>query len=150
MQARVTPGLPNNLRATASTSGAWIGSLPSGTLMTILSGPQCSGGILWWQVNANGLVGWTGELQAATYWLEPAPVVPPVATATINTSFLNVRSAPNASAYILLQVSRGQTFTVVGRRSDNRWLQISANGVIGWVNASYVVAYNVNSVPITA
>ena len=63
---------------------------------------------------------------------------------------MNVSSVSNASAYNLLQVSRGQTFTVVGRRSDNRWLQISANGVIGWVNASYVVAYNVNSVPITA
>lgn len=150
MQARVTPGLPNNLRSTASTSGAWVGSLPSGTLMTILSGPQCNGGILWWQVNANGLVGWTGELQASTYWLEPATDGTTGAIATINTSFLNVRSAPNASAYILLQVSRGQTFTVVGRRSDNRWLQISANGVVGWVNASYVVAYNVNSVPITA
>ncbi len=149
MQARVTPGAPNNVRSTPTTSGYWVGTLVAGTVMTVISGPQCNGGILWWQVNANGIVGWTGELQGATYWLEPA-TSNTGAVATVNTYFLNVRSLPNATAYILTQIQRGASYAIVGRRYDSRWLQLNVNGIVGWVNASYVVATNVSSVPITA
>ncbi|MEW6580273.1 MAG: PA14 domain-containing protein [Chloroflexota bacterium] len=71
MWGRVTPGLPNNLRAQPSLSAAWIGQIPGGGLFRVLGGPVCANNSAWFQVNYNGLVGWTMEGQGAAYWLEP-------------------------------------------------------------------------------
>jgi uncharacterized protein YraI len=68
---RVTPGLPNNVRAEPSLSGRWVGRIPAGATFHILGGPICNNGIFWWQVNYNGLIGWTGEGRYGVYWLEP-------------------------------------------------------------------------------
>jgi len=68
---RVTPGLPNNLRAQPSLSAAWIGQIPGGGLFRVLGGPVCADNTAWFQVNFSGVVGWTMEGQGAVYWLEP-------------------------------------------------------------------------------
>ncbi len=69
---RVTPGLPNNLRSQPSINGPLIGQIPGGAVFTVLAGPLCDpAGIAWWQVNYNGLVGWTGEGQGTAYGVEP-------------------------------------------------------------------------------
>jgi uncharacterized protein YraI len=68
---RVTPGLPNNLRAQPSLSAAWIGQIPGGGLFRVLGGPVCADNTAWFQVNFGGAIGWTMEGQGAVYWLEP-------------------------------------------------------------------------------
>jgi hypothetical protein len=70
---RVTtvPYLPNNIRTTSSYGGAVIGQIPAGNIFAVLSGPVCADNTAWWQVNYNGIVGWTGESNSTTYWLEP-------------------------------------------------------------------------------
>lgn len=71
---RVTPGLPNALRSQPSTNDAIsvvIGSIPGGGIFTVIQGPACGDGMAWWQVNYNGIIGWTSEGQGTTYWLEP-------------------------------------------------------------------------------
>ncbi|MFO7323022.1 MAG: SH3 domain-containing protein [Chloroflexota bacterium] len=68
--ARVTPGLPNNLRAEPSPTSAWLGRIPAGGIARVLNGPQCNQGILWWQVNYNGIIGWTGEGTGWQRWME--------------------------------------------------------------------------------
>lgn len=71
-QGRVTlTGSANNIRSTPGLTSAVIGLIPSGGVFSVLAGPQCSGGIAWWQVNFNGVVGWTAEGQGSDYWLEP-------------------------------------------------------------------------------
>jgi uncharacterized protein YraI len=55
---------------------------------------------------------------------------------------LNVRSAPSTTGSILLRVNRGEVFPAVGRNGDGTWLQINANGTVGWVSASFVVVTN--------
>lgn len=70
---RVTPGVSNNVRSAAGRSNALIGTIPSGGTFTVLSGPQCANTMAWWQVNYNGLVGWTAEGSGSDYWLEPIP-----------------------------------------------------------------------------
>lgn len=73
-RGRVTPGLPNALRSYPSkdrTISAVLGEIPAGGVFTVLSGPVCGDGLAWWQVNFDGLIGWTAEGQASTYWLEP-------------------------------------------------------------------------------
>ncbi|NWG18532.1 MAG: SH3 domain-containing protein [Chloroflexi bacterium] len=77
-------------------------------------------------------------------------VVPGGATATVNTGMLNVRAAPNPfTGAILTRITRGQMYTVIGRNADTSWLQLDVNGISGWVNARYVVAVNVQNVPVT-
>jgi len=75
-QARVTPGTPNNLRDLPPSGAAAsniIGQIPGGASFTVVSGPQCgSDGLMYWQVNFNGALGWTAEGDQGVYWLEPA------------------------------------------------------------------------------
>lgn len=70
-QAFVSDSDPNNMRAEPNTSSARVGQIPSGAFFTILSGPVCTEGYAWWQVDYNGTVGWTVEATDAEYWLEP-------------------------------------------------------------------------------
>jgi WD40 repeat protein len=68
---RVTPGDPNNLRAEPSRDSENIGSIPGGSSFIVLDGLTCADGLNWWQVNYNGLIGWTVEGADGTYWVEP-------------------------------------------------------------------------------
>ncbi len=71
-QGRVLPGLSNNFRSQPSLGGNILGQIPGGAVFAVVSGPQCSSGYAWWQVNFNGVIGWTAEGQGNEYWLEPA------------------------------------------------------------------------------
>lgn len=68
--AQVTPGASNRMRAEATTSAARIGEIPGGSVVLVLDGPVCADGYTWWQVDYDGLVGWTVE-GSDSYWLEP-------------------------------------------------------------------------------
>jgi hypothetical protein len=71
---RVTPGLPNALRSQPSRDrnfSAILGEIPPGGIFRIIQGPQCGDGLAWWQVDYQGIIGWTAEGQGTTYWLEP-------------------------------------------------------------------------------
>lgn len=71
-KAQVTPGIPNNLRSQAGESGQLLGEIPPGIPFDVIDGPQCNGGLQWWQVNYNGTIGWTAEAGSPDdYWLEP-------------------------------------------------------------------------------
>src|SRR5579871_748984 len=58
--------------------------MPHGAIVTIVSGPECSGGTYWYEVTYNGQTGWVTEGGDGEYWLEPVPgaMVTPVATVT--------------------------------------------------------------------
>ena len=81
-QARVLPGDANNVRDSASRSGALVGSIPGGGVFTVLEGPVCADGFNWWGVEYNGLTGWTVEGSGADYWVEPYTASVPTATRT--------------------------------------------------------------------
>lgn len=73
-QARVLPGLPNNVRAEPSLQGEAIGEIPGEGIFSVLQGPICGEeGYLWWQVDYDGFVGWTAEGRNYEYLLEPLP-----------------------------------------------------------------------------
>jgi hypothetical protein len=77
-QGRVTliPDEPNRLRQQPTSSSTLIGEVPPGGIFTVLDGPVCtSGGLAWWQINFNGIIGWTAEGNAGVYWLEPYTAV---------------------------------------------------------------------------
>jgi uncharacterized protein YraI len=109
------------------------------------------------QLNVNGVIGWVNSFYVTTVNLQNVPIItantqpPPVtATATVTANFLNVRSIPDpVNGAILTRISRGQTYSVVGRNAATSWIQLNVNGLIGWVNASYVTAFNLQAVPVT-
>jgi hypothetical protein len=70
---RVTPGEANWLHSDAGRIMPKIGEIPAGAQFTVLSGPVCDGaaGMNYWQVNYDGLIGWTSEGLNGEYWLEP-------------------------------------------------------------------------------
>jgi hypothetical protein len=72
-QGRVTPGVPNKLRNSPSLSGTEIGNIPGEGVFTVTGGPHCADGFTWWQVNYNGVVGWTASGSSSEDWVEPLP-----------------------------------------------------------------------------
>jgi uncharacterized protein YraI len=86
--------------------------------------------------------------------VSPPVVTPPPSptgtTVTVLAYLLNVRNAPSAATgQIIAQISRGQTFPVLGVSSDGGWFQIDDLGVVGWVSAAYVQINNEQAVPVT-
>ena len=81
IEAQVRPdGLPNNVRQSASLSGERIGQLSPGERFAIVGGPGCGDNLVWWQIEAGDLAGWTAEGQNGVYWLEPLSAPVPTAT----------------------------------------------------------------------
>jgi uncharacterized protein YgiM (DUF1202 family) len=133
-QGRVLPGDPNSLRSEASTSSDKIGVIPAGGIFTVLEGPACVENGAWWRVDYQGLVGWTGEGQDESYWVEPyipayAPTLPPPAPPCDGGSQPrlmlggegrvlpgepnNLRSSSSADGELVSQIQPGETFTVI-------------------------------------
>lgn len=94
----------NNLRAEPSTSARILDRMTSHRRFEIVGGPRCNGGLRWWQVRFEGIVGWTADGQGSERWLERLPAetqalidasastnttVPVVVTATPSTSNSN-------------------------------------------------------------
>jgi len=67
------PPLPNNLRSEAGQDNTLIGEIQTGQAMSILDGPTCADGWLWWKVRTleTDLEGWTAEGDGEGYWLVP-------------------------------------------------------------------------------
>ncbi len=69
--ARVTPGLPNNIRILPDSNAQLVGQIPAGSVFAVLSNATCASGLYWYQVNYNGTTGWTPEGGSGQYWVEP-------------------------------------------------------------------------------
>lgn len=70
-RGRVLPVGSNNVRSEPSTGASRVGVIPVGGEFSVLAGPECADGYAWWQVDYDGMVGWTAEGEGETYWLEP-------------------------------------------------------------------------------
>jgi uncharacterized protein YraI len=151
MLARVTPGLPNVLRTLPQrgTASTIIGEIPGGALFSVISGPQCSEGMSWWQVNYNGLIGWTPENSTfGEYWLEPYNQPVPYCYGAPSPHMLlgltgyvtlgpsnNLRTQPSLSASVVGQMPGGSMFTVLAGPTcadGYNWWQVNYSGLIGW------------------
>jgi hypothetical protein len=76
-----TPSLPNIVRSSPGRRlDNAIGRIAVGEALTVLDGPRCVEGWVWWYVQADsGILGWTSEGEAHEYWLQPLPNHPPPA-----------------------------------------------------------------------
>ena len=72
-QGRVTPGLANKMRSAPGTAAAEVGSIPGEAIFSVIGGPRCADGYLWWQVSYNGVTGWTAAGSGTEDWVVPYP-----------------------------------------------------------------------------
>ncbi len=70
-QGRVTPGLPNKMRLEPSLASAQIGNIPGEGVFSVIGGPHCADGFLWWKVTYGSTTGWTANGDGTDYWVEP-------------------------------------------------------------------------------
>jgi hypothetical protein len=171
MQAKVTPGLPNRLRAGPGTNYTTISQIPAGGVFTVLSGPQCGPeGWSYWRVQYGTTIGWTAEGDGSTYWLEPVswtpqplsiptptpiPAIcapPPILRPSVSAYVIpgpsnTLRSAPGTASNsgIIGQIPGSAFFYVLGGPqcgNDGRyWWQVKYGGTVGWTAEGEGTAY---------
>lgn len=79
---KVNDGIRMNVRREPSQQALIVTQIPSGGRMTVIDGPLCGTGLVWWKVRYNNLEGWAAEGSGNSYWLEPLAVVAPVVEVT--------------------------------------------------------------------
>jgi WD40 repeat protein len=134
IQARVVAnGLPNVIREQPGSSSKLLGQIPPGDSLIVIDGPRCTllDKIVWWQINYNNLIGWTGEGQAGTYWLEPNDIaLTPTAPTSEPDHIPTNADAAQLDAYI---------------RTENP-LAISSDGKLyAWAKDDAVIVSNIAS-----
>jgi len=67
-------GVPNRVRETPALDGHYLFDIQPGSRFTLIAGPACADGVVWWRVDVDGQVGWTAESNTAdrTYYLQGA------------------------------------------------------------------------------
>jgi hypothetical protein len=151
------PPIPNVVRSAPGTNSSGsnsvvTGQIPPGGVFSIIQGPQCgSDGRWWWQVNYNGLTGWTAEGEGYnTYWVEPwfnnGTTCPGFMPSRLTpggrgavTTYPNlpnrVRSNPAFDGTVLGYVPAGGQFQILSGpycNASTAWWQVNYHGLIGW------------------
>lgn len=150
-QGRVSPGSPNRIRDTPSTSGTQVGQIPGEAVFDVLEGPTCAEGFLWWRVEFNDIEGWTVEGNADGYFVEPFDAEPvscdvddvPAPRLIIgqqgnvtSSTPSRIRVAPSVNAEQRGQINPFDTFVVLDGpvcADGYNWWQVRSGGVTGWV-----------------
>ncbi|MBN1965917.1 MAG: SH3 domain-containing protein, partial [Anaerolineae bacterium] len=73
-------GIPKNIRSAPTTGAARSGQVPPGAIVTVVGGPECADGMVWWQIDYDTLTGWVSEGQYNVYWFIPMTAAPPLAS----------------------------------------------------------------------
>ncbi len=153
---QVTPGLPNIIRTLprrGEGSGV-VGRIPANGVFQVVSGPACdTEGRYWWEVDYQGLRGWTPEGEGTTYWLAPytpgTPTQPivcnPAPRLRVGQAGFVLPGQPNIlrdqprrgpGSNIIGRLPGGTFFTVLdGPQCDPEgryWWHIRAQGLTGW------------------
>ncbi|WP_367870194.1 hypothetical protein [Luteolibacter sp. Populi] len=145
---RVTTDIAASLRATPSATGTLVGTLPLGSLGSVMAGPTNAGGIEWWQVYFdNGLTGWINfediaPAPASEYLKTEAGIWQnrPIAaqTGSFTISFNMCPAAANIDALTGVSNSTASSFGGVAAV-----VRFASNGVIDSRNGNAYAAANV-------
>ncbi|MBN1563391.1 MAG: SH3 domain-containing protein [Anaerolineae bacterium] len=151
---QVLPGLPNVIRTQPrrGSDSVIIGEIPGGGVFGVENGPVCGPeGRYWWQVDYQGIKGWTAEGQSGVYWLQPYQAVTPTPSCSM-TPRLTIGSTayvtPGLPNVIRTQPRRGTDSPIIGWIPGNGvfrvlagpqcgpegryWWQVEYAGITGW------------------
>jgi uncharacterized protein YraI len=71
------------------------------------------------------------------------------ASATTNQE-LNIRGGPGTAYSVVGAVPGGTTVPVIGRNADGSWLQITHNGITGWISSGYTQTTGLDGVQVVS
>ena len=115
IRARVEPGpgTANNLRAAPGLSADVLTQIPPGGVFRVITGPECANSYVWWQVDYDGVTGWTaeGDPVSGRYWLEPL-TLPVDATLAESDPTLFCQQPPDDYTIVEFDFARLNTRTV--------------------------------------
>jgi len=74
--AQVAAHTPAPIHAAPRTTSTILAQIDPGQPVSVIGGPECGEGLVWWQVDYQMLVGWMPEGHNETYWLEPLSEAP--------------------------------------------------------------------------
>lgn len=160
-------GVPNRVRANPTISAEILFQLQPGDRFTIIDGPQCGNGIVWWYIEQNGQYGWTAESDAdqGEYYLAPIEtadvsaadypcpanfagyVTPRVqrtdpTASVVPTYNLNMFAMPSTSSTLLTSIPGGTSFGMIldGPACNEGivWWRVTLGERDGWVPESDV------------
>ena len=147
---KVTAGL--YLRTGAGTATGVITTMPTGTIVTVVSGPISANGLTWYQVDTPYGRGWAaGEYMTPTTSTAPAPTPVPTPVPTTGgykagtklkvTAGLYLRSGAGTGTTVYTTMPTGTIVTVVsGPISANglTWYQVDTPYGRGWAAGEYM------------
>jgi uncharacterized protein YgiM (DUF1202 family) len=146
-----------NVRAEPSTAGNVLGTIPANTKVEITA--KDPGGS-WWQINYPQGVegkGWVTAQYVTTTAASEVPILggsaadPHNGNVAIVQQQLNIRSGPGTGFNSLATLNPQDVVTLTGKDPNGAWLQIdfpSGPEGKGWINAAFVQATGVESLPI--
>ncbi|MGH2618305.1 MAG: SH3 domain-containing protein [Thermomicrobiales bacterium] len=140
-----------NVRTEPGLSGDVAVILPPGLRATVVAGPMVADSFTWYQLDANGVPGWSaGEFLApagpilAFAAQAPAAALFPVGTPVVVTDGdLNLRASAGLTGQIQDQLGTGTTATIVAgpTASDGyTWYQLDVNGLSGWSAGEFLTS----------
>jgi uncharacterized protein YraI len=121
------------------------------------------GGITWYLITVDTVTGWvsglylkiSGNIDAVPYQgsiFDQIDGAPDTGISARAMSIIDIRRRPSGRAAILGQVPQGGTLRLLGRTRQNGgdfWVQVSYNGMIGWIPAAPIaVRGSTGNVPI--
>jgi uncharacterized protein YraI len=128
---RTEPGLASGITAL----------LPAGQAATVVAGPTAADGFTWYQLDINGVTGWSAEdfLSPASgdalAFAVQAPLFPVGSTVVVADGDLNLRADVGLGADVIDQLPVGAAATIVAGPTavdGYTWYQLDIDGVVGW------------------
>ena len=140
-----------NFRSAPGLTGDVAVILPSGLRATVVAGPAAADNFTWYQLDANGVTGWSageflapaGPILAFAAQVSAASLFPVGSPVLVADGELNLRAAAGLDAPIQDQLATGTAATVVGgpTASDGyTWYQLDVNGSSGWSAGEFLTA----------
>lgn len=113
----------NRLRQSPSTDGTILMEIPNGAVFVVTTGPECDDeGIVWWQIDYDGVVGWTAESLGDERYIVPQPPNPLPQRNVIavdNAAQLNLLSSIEANILPIMAWSQNGLLAVAGGNGAN-------------------------------
>ena len=140
-----------NFRTEPGLNGDVAVILPPGLQATVVSGPTAADNFTWYQLEANGVTGWSvgeflapeGAILSFAFQSLTAPLFPVGSPVVVADGDLNVRAEAGLDGAIQDQLATGTSATVVDGPTATdgyTWYQLDVNGISGWSAGEFLTS----------
>ena len=140
-----------NFRTEPGLDGDIAVILPPGLPATVVAGPTTVDNFTWYQLDANGVTGWSageflapaGTILAFAAQAPAAPLFPVGSPVVVADGDLNLRVAAGLGGTIQDQLPTGTAASIVAgpaAADGYTWYQLDVNGITGWSAGEFLAA----------